>query len=49
MGDVERKGDLIRTLQIVKMRGTSHSRVKLMLNMSPKSGIELTSMLKAHL
>ena len=28
LGDIERKGDLIRTLQIVKMRGTAHSRRK---------------------
>ncbi len=48
LGDIERKGDLIRTMQIVKMRGTSHSRTKLMLNMSPKHGVELTSMLKTQ-
>jgi len=47
MGDFERKGDLIRTLQIVKMRGTSHGRTKFMMNMSPEHGIELTSMLKS--
>jgi len=49
MGDIERKGDLIRTLQIVKMRGTSHGRTKFALNMSPENGIELTGMLKSHL
>ena len=49
MGDVERKGNLIRTLQIVKMRGTSHGRRKFMMDMSPKNGVELTSMLKADL
>ena len=49
MGDIERKGDLIRTLQIVKMRGTSHGRSKFMMNMSPDKGIELTSMLKSRL
>ncbi len=49
MRDVERKGDLIRTLQIVKMRGTSHGRTKFMVNMSSKNGIELTTMLKSDL
>src|SRR3990172_13226872 len=27
-GNLERRGDLLRTLQVVKMRGTSHSRAK---------------------
>ena len=49
MGDIERKGDLIRTLQIVKMRGTSHGRTKFMMNMSPEKGVELTSMLRSNL
>jgi len=44
MSDVERQGDLIRTLQIIKMRGTSHSRSKYVLNMSSKNGIDLTPM-----
>lgn len=47
LGDVERKGDLIRTLQVVKMRGTAHGRSKYVLNMSPKNGIELAPMLKS--
>ena len=47
MGNVERKGDLIRTLQIVKMRGTTHGRRRLMMDMSPKKGVELANMLKA--
>jgi len=47
MGDSERKGDLIRTLQIVKMRGTSHGRTKFVLTMSKKNGIELAPMLKS--
>ena len=49
LGDTERKGDLIRTLQVVKMRGTSHGRTKYVLNMSSKNGIELAPMLKSTL
>jgi circadian clock protein KaiC len=49
LGDIERKGDLIRTLQIVKMRGTSHGRTKYVLNMSSKNGIELTPLLKTNI
>jgi circadian clock protein KaiC len=49
LGDIERKGDLIRTLQIVKMRGTSHGRSKYVLNMSSKNGIELTPLLKSNI
>jgi len=49
LGDIERKGDLIRTLQIVKMRGTAHNRSKYALNMSKQNGIELTPMLKSNI
>ena len=49
MSDIERKGDLIRTLQIVKMRGTSHSRTKYALNMSSRSGIDLTPILQTKI
>lgn len=49
LGDIERKGDLIRTLQIVKMRGTQHGRSKYVLNMSKKKGIELVPMLKSNI
>jgi len=48
LSDFERKGDLIRTLQVVKMRGTSHNRTKFALNMSSKNGIELEPMLKSN-
>ena len=48
LSDVERKGDLVRTLQIVKMRGTTHGRSKFVLNMSSKNGVELAPMLKTH-
>jgi len=49
LGDIERKGDLIRTLQVVKMRGTSHGRTKYVINMTSKNGIELAPMLKTTL
>lgn len=49
LGDIERKGDLIRTLQIVKMRGAYHGRTKFVLNMSSKNGIELTPLLKSSI
>jgi len=47
LGDIERRGDLIRTLQIVKMRGTSHSRTKFAMNISTERGIELMPLLKS--
>jgi len=46
VGDIERKGDLIRTLQIVKMRGTAHSRAKFAMNISAERGMELVPLLK---
>ena len=49
LGDIERKGDLLRTLQIVKMRGTAHGRSKFVLTMSSKNGIELAPMLKSNI
>ena len=49
LGDVERKGDLIRTLQVVKMRGTNHGRTKFALNLSAKNGVEIAPMLKSSL
>ncbi len=49
LGDIQRKGDLLRTLQVVKMRGTSHSRIKYLINMSTKNGIELAPILKTSL
>jgi len=47
LGNFERKGDLIRTFQVVKMRGTAHGRSKYILSMSSKYGIELAPMLKS--
>jgi circadian clock protein KaiC len=49
LGDLERKGDLMRTLQIIKMRGTSHGRTKYVLNMSSKNGIALAPLLKSNI
>lgn len=47
VGDMERKGDLIRTLQVVKMRGIAHSRTKFAMNISADRGIELVPLLKS--
>lgn len=49
LGDVERRGDLLRTFQVVKMRGTSHGRSKYVLTMSSKNGVELAPMLKSNI
>ena len=45
LGDVERMGHLLRFLQVVKMRGTSHSRAKYAVELTP-IGVMLTPMLK---
>lgn len=45
LGDTEREGDLIRTFQVVKMRGAAHSRTKYMMNISSDNGVELTPLL----
>ena len=47
LGDIDRKGDLIRTLQVVKMRGSAHSRTKFAMNISAERGIELMPLLKS--
>lgn len=44
-GNLERRGDLLRTLQVVKMRGTSHSRAKYVLDLTP-AGVLLVPLLK---
>jgi circadian clock protein KaiC len=49
LGDIERKGDLIRTLQLIKMRGTGHSRTKFAMSLSSRNGVELAPMLKSDL
>jgi len=48
LGDINRKGDLIRTLQVVKMRGIAHSRTKFAMSISAKNGIELAPLLKSR-
>jgi len=48
LGDIERKGDLIRTLQFIKMRGSALNRSKYAMNISSKSGIELAPLLKSR-
>lgn len=45
MGNLERHGDLLRTLQVVKMRGTDHSRAKYVLDLT-SVGVLLVPMLK---
>jgi len=45
MGNMERRGDLLRTLQVVKMRGTQHSRTKYVLALTPV-GVLLVPLLK---
>ena len=45
MGNLERNGDMLRTLQVVKMRGTSHSRAKYVLDLTT-AGILLVPLLK---
>ena len=47
LGDEQRKGDLIRTLQVIKMRGIEHSRTKFSLHISAQRGIELIPLLKS--
>lgn len=48
LGDLERKGDLIRTFQLVKMRGAAHSRTKSAMSISTKNGVELAPLLKSR-
>lgn len=45
LGNIERKGDLLRTLQVIKMRGTYHSRAKYIMDLTTE-GITLTPLLK---
>jgi circadian clock protein KaiC len=44
-GNLERRGDLLRTLQVVKMRGTQHSRAKYVLDLTT-TGVLLVPLLK---
>jgi len=42
---MERHNDLVRTLQVIKMRGTEHSRARFMMDLS-EYGISLAPLLK---
>lgn len=45
MDNLERRGDLLRTLQVIKMRGTTHSRAKYVLDLT-SAGVLLVPLLK---
>ncbi len=45
LGNQERRGDLLRTLQVVKMRGTTHSRAKYILDLT-SCGVLMAPLLK---
>jgi circadian clock protein KaiC len=45
MGNLERRFDLLRTMQIIKMKGTSHSRSKYVVDLTD-SGVLITPLLK---
>lgn len=45
LGNLERRGDLLRTLQIIKMRGATHSRAMYVMDLTP-NGIILAPLLK---
>ena len=45
LSEMERHNDLVRTLQVIKMRGTEHSRAKFMMDLS-EYGISLAPLLK---
>lgn len=45
LGNLERRGDLLRTLQVVKMRGTTHSRAMYILDLT-SCGVLLAPLLK---
>jgi KaiC/GvpD/RAD55 family RecA-like ATPase len=47
LGEFERKGDLLRTLQIIKMRGVDHPRSKQVMSIT-KDGVQLMPMFKAY-
>lgn len=48
MANLERRGDLLRTLQVLKMRGTQHSRAKYVLDLTQR-GVLLVPLLKSGL
>jgi circadian clock protein KaiC len=48
MGNLERKGDLLRTMQVPKMKGTAHSRAKYVIDLTA-AGVLVTTLLKGGL
>jgi len=48
MGNLERKGDLLRTMQLVKMKGTGHSRSKYVIDLTD-AGVLVTPLFKGGL
>jgi circadian clock protein KaiC len=45
LSEMERRGDLVRTLQVMKMRGTEHSRALFMMDLS-EYGVSLAPLLR---
>jgi len=45
MGNIIRQGDLLRSLQVVKMRGTKHSRARHLIELTPV-GLAVVPLLK---
>ena len=45
LGNINRKGDLLRSLQVVKMRGTKHSRSRHVVELTPM-GLSIVPLLK---
>ena len=45
LGNLERRGDLLRTLQVIKIRGTTHSRAKYVMDLT-SIGILIAPLLK---
>jgi circadian clock protein KaiC len=45
LGDLERNGDFLRTMQVLKMRGTGHSRARYVIDLTP-CGLLTTPLLK---
>jgi circadian clock protein KaiC len=48
MSNFERKGDLLRTMQVIKMKGTAHSRAKYVIDLTG-AGVLVTTLLKGGL
>jgi circadian clock protein KaiC len=47
LSNIESRGDLLRTVQVVKMRGTSHSRSRFVMDLTPY-GIIIVPVLKSY-